>query len=123
MLTNYLEFLRSYFSTAQQTEQVTPPAAAELPNNNIDDNEIYQAICDLDKKHSEDNYLPIFHLRNRFSSLSRDSLDQALYRLQFSGKIDFSTLASVEAFTTEEISAGIPQLVGGSLFYICRATA
>ncbi len=51
MLTNYLEFLRRYFSTAQQTEQVTPPAAAELPaNKDVDDNVIYQAIIDLDKQ-------------------------------------------------------------------------
>ena len=101
MLADYLEFLRGYFSTAQPEEQVTPQTA-ELPDDeNVDDNEIYQAIIDLDKKHSEDNYLPIFHLRNRFPSLTREKLDRILYRLQAAGKIDFSTLASVEAYTTE----------------------
>ncbi len=84
MLADYLEFIRGYFSTAQPEEQVTPPAAAEeLPDdNNIDDNKIFQAIADLDKHHKTNNYLPIFHLRKEFSSLSRDELDQALYRLQ-----------------------------------------
>ncbi len=108
------------------------PAAAELSDdNNIDDNVIYQATryavafgtADLDKHYKTDNYLPIFRLRNRFSSLSRNQLDQALYRLQKSGKIDFSTLAEVEAYTTEQISAGISQVVGGKLFYISRVRA
>ncbi len=124
MLTNYLEFLRGYFSTAQQNEQVTPVPAAELPaNKDVDDNEIFQTICDLDQHHQTENYLPIFHLRNQFPSLSREKLDKALYRLQKSGKIDFSTLASVEAYTPEEIEAGISQVIGGSLFYICCVTA
>ena len=123
MLTNYLEFLRGYFSAAKSDSQMTPPTATELPNNNIDDNEIYQAICNLDRQHQTDNYLPIFYLRKQFPSLSREKLDKALYRLQKSGKIDFSTLASVEAYTPEELEAGISQLVGGALFYICHATA
>ena len=123
MLADYLEFLRGYFSTAQPEEQVTPPPA-ELPDdNNIDDNVIFQAIADLDESHETDNYLPIFHLRKHFPSLSREKLDQALYRLQAADKIDFSTLAEVEAFTKEEIDAGIPQLVGGRLFYISTETA
>ncbi len=131
MLADYLEFLRGYFSTAQQEEQVTP-AAAELPDdNNIDDNEIFQATSeavafgtvDLDQQHQTDNYLPIFHLRKHFPSLSREKLDQALYRLQAADKIDLSTLAEVEAYSTEQISAGISQMVGGALFYISRETA
>ncbi|MDJ0744558.1 MAG: hypothetical protein QNJ32_14520 [Xenococcaceae cyanobacterium MO_167.B27] len=124
MLADYLEFLRGYFSTAQPEEQVTPAAQEELSaNENVDDNMIYQAIADLDESHKTDNYLPIFYLRNQFRSLSREKLDQALYRLQAANKIDFSTLAEVEAYTTEQIDAGISQVVGGRLFYICRATA
>ncbi len=123
MLADYLEFLRGYFSTAQQEEQVTSPAA-ELPDDeNVDDNEIYQAIANLDESHKTDNYLPIFHLRKHFPSLSREKLDQALYRLQAADKIDLSTLAEVEAYTTEQISAGISQVIGGALFYISRETA
>ncbi len=123
MFADYLEFLRGYFSTAQQEEQVTPPAAELTDNNNIDDDVILKAITDLDKKHSTDNYLPIFHLRKHFPSLSKKKLDQALYRLQAADKIDFSTLAEVEAYTREEIEAGIPQVIGGRLFYISRETA
>ncbi len=111
MLADYLEFLRGYFSTAQPEEQVTSPA--ELPaNKDVDDNEILKAIANLDESHKTDNYLPIFHLRKHFPSLSREKLDQALYRLQATDKIYFSTLAEVEAYTTEQISAGISQVVG-----------
>ncbi len=75
MLADYLEFLRGYFSIAQQEKQVTPPTAAELPaDENVDDNEIYQAICNLDESHKTDNYLPIFYLRNQFPSLSRGAI-------------------------------------------------
>ncbi len=104
-------------------KQVTPPAAELADDNNIDDNVIFQAIANLDESHKTDNYLPIFYLRNQFPSLSRKKLDQALYRLQAADKIDFSTLAEVEAYTREEIDAGIPQVVGGRLFYISRETA
>ena len=131
MLADYLEFLRGYFSTAQPEEQITSPAAELADDKNVDDNIIYQATreavafgtAELDESHETDNYLPIFHLRKHFSSLSREKLDQALYRLQAANKIDFSTLAEVEAYTTEQISAGISQVVGGKLFYISRATA
>ncbi len=121
MLGDYLEFLRGYFSTAQPDEDVTPPSTALLPQDEKkDDNEIYQAIAYLDQERLCDNYLPIFYLRNRFPYITRDSLDQALYRLQFSGRIDFSTIAEVSAYTAEEIDAGIPQPVGGGLFYLSR---
>ncbi len=71
MLADYLEFLRGYFSTARPTPDVKSPAA-ELPANlDVDDNEIYQAIVSLDRQHSSENYLPIFHLRNQFPSLTR----------------------------------------------------
>ena len=131
MLADYLEFLRGYFSTAQSEEQVTPAAAELSDDNNIDDNVILRATseavafgtADLDQQHSSENYLPIFHLRKHFPSLSREKLDQALYRRPAADKIDFSTLAEVEAYTTEQISAGIDQLIGGSLFYISRVTA
>ena len=123
MLADYLEFLRGYFSTAQQEEQVTPAAPELVDDENVDDHMIYQAIANLDQQHSSENYLPIFHLRKHFPSLSREKLDQALYRLQAADKIDFSTLAEVEAYTTEEIDAGISQVVGGKLFYVSRETA
>ncbi|MDJ0741841.1 MAG: hypothetical protein QNJ32_00610 [Xenococcaceae cyanobacterium MO_167.B27] len=114
MLADYLHFLREYLSVEGESEIVT-----SAPTDKPSDSQIYQTIIDLDSIHNTDNYLPIFHLRNKLQPpLSRDELDQALYRLQASDKIDLSTLAEVEAYTPEEINAGIAQPIGGSLFYI-----
>jgi len=52
-----------------------------------------------------ENYLPIFHLRQR-TSLSREKLDQALYRLQQNDQIELSSLQHV-TYTPEQIDAGI----------------
>ena len=106
MLADYLHFLRQYLATDKMTKKPK-------------DSQILQAIITLDREYNTDNYLPLFHLRNQLQPpLSRNELDQALYRLQASDKIDLSTLAEVRFYTPEEINAGIPQAVGGSLFYI-----
>lgn len=85
----------------------------------LTDGDILQTITRLDQELRTNNYLPIFHLRRQLeSSLSREYLDQALYRLQEQDKIELSTLAEVKAYSPEEIKAGIPQPVGGSLFFI-----
>ncbi len=113
MLKNYLDFLRNYW--ADDLHIATEQKTLDKP----DDNQILQIVIDLDKENSTNNYLPIFHLRNKLQPpLSREELDQALYRLQASDKIELSTLAEVEAYTPEEIDSGISQIVGGSLFYI-----
>jgi hypothetical protein len=50
--------------------------------------------------------------------MSREQLDRALYRLQKDNKIELSTLQEVSAYTPEQIKSGIPQNIGGSLFFI-----
>jgi hypothetical protein len=66
-----------------------------------------------------DNYLPIFHLRQKLQPpLSREDLDQALYRLEKSNQLELSSLQEVSAYTPEQIDTGIPQDVGGPLFFI-----
>lgn len=75
-----------------------------------------QIIRDLDRQLGTDNYLPIFHLRQKFQPpLSREQLDQLLYRLQRNDRIDLSSLQEVSAYTPEQIDAGIPQDIGGPL--------
>lgn len=92
---------------------------APKPKPKPDDNEILQTIIQLDRELGTNNYLPIFHLRKSWQPpLSREELDQAIYRLQRQDKIEMSTLAEVQAYTDPEIAAGIPQPVGGPLFYI-----
>ena len=110
-LNNYLRFLRNCLSLSGSPMQ---------SNGNgvyVKDEEILQAIQDLDRKLETNNYLPIFHLRNQLP-LSRHKLDQALFRLQEQDKIELSTLADVSAYSSDEINAGISQPTGGSLFFV-----
>ncbi|MDB9457312.1 transcription factor RcaD [Dolichospermum circinale CS-545/17] len=103
LLGNYVQFLR----------------VKEHIKINISDEEILETIKKLDRELGRKNYLPIFHLRQKLQPpLLRDDLDQALYRLQKSDKIDFSTLQEVSAYTPEQIDAGIPQNIGGQLFFL-----
>ena len=83
------------------------------------DEEILEIIRGLDRQFRTDNYLPIFHLRERLQPpLSREELDRALYRLERNDLIELSALQEVRAYTPEQIDAGIPQNVGGHLFFI-----
>jgi hypothetical protein len=83
------------------------------------DEEILQTIQNLDRELSTGNYLPIFHLRQKLEPpLSREDLDEALYHLERNDKIELSALQEVRAYTQEQIDAGIPQDIGGRLFFI-----
>ncbi|MBE9167465.1 hypothetical protein IQ238_07995 [Pleurocapsales cyanobacterium LEGE 06147] len=119
LLSNYLRFSRKYFGSYQS---VSPSTANDKPNNNgkkPSDEEILQTIIDLDRELGTDNYLPIFHLRNKLQPpLSRQELDDALYRLQRQDKLELSSLVEAVHYTKEQIEAGITQDVGGSLFFL-----
>ncbi|MTJ18219.1 MULTISPECIES: transcription factor RcaD [unclassified Dolichospermum] len=122
LLGNYLRFLRKNLRV--KPEQVSTLVSDNLESHsditsNISDEEILETIKKLDRELGTENYLPIFHLRQKLQPpLLRDDLDQALYRLQKSDKIDFSTLQEVSAYTPEQIDAGIPQNIGGQLFFL-----
>jgi hypothetical protein len=110
-----VQFLRKNLRV--KSEQVST-SVSDI-NSNISDEEILETIKKLDRELGTENYLPIFHLRQKLQPpLLRDDLDQALYRLQKSDKIDFSTLQEVSAYTPEQIDAGIPQNIGGQLFFL-----
>jgi hypothetical protein len=109
LLNNYLRFLRKFLH-----DGVSP-----LPPRKLEDGEILQTIQKLDRELGTDNYLPIFHLRQKLKlSLSREDLDQALYRLQRNDQIELSSLQEAIRYTPEQIDAGMPQDIGGSLFFI-----
>jgi predicted transcriptional regulator len=122
LLGNYVQFLRKNLRV--KSEQVSILGSDNIESHsditsNISDEEILETIKKLDRELGTENYLPIFHLRQKLQPpLSRDDLDQALYRLQKSDKIDFSTLQEVSAYTPEQIDAGIPQNIGGQLFFL-----
>lgn len=82
------------------------------------DDEILDAIIQLDEENGTDNYLPIFHYRAKFPNLSRKEQDLALYRLEASDKIELSALQETRAYTVAQVEEGIPQDIGGRLFFI-----
>ncbi len=118
LLGNYLNFLRKTLQS--KTEQVhTSSVESSGEVANVTDQEILENIRKLDKELGTENYLPIFHLRQKLQpALSRDELDKALYRLQGSDQIEFSTLQEASVYTPEQVEAGITQNIGGPLFFI-----
>lgn len=113
--------LKQLFTTTQETGEFPP--SDELENRDtfsppVKPFEVLEAISTLDQQHNTNNYLPIYKLRARFSYLSREELDQILYQLEKEDKIEMGTLAEVRFYTPEQIGAGIPQPIGGCLFYI-----
>jgi DNA-binding MarR family transcriptional regulator len=120
LLTNYLRFLRKSPHVQRDVHQEPshkPTAAAAT--SKLSDEEILQTIRHLDKELGTENYLPIFHLRQKLQPpLSREEIDQALYSLLRTNQIELSSLQEAIAYTPEQIDAGIPQDVGGPLFFI-----
>ncbi len=121
LLNNYVRFLRKTLTS--QSEQVHTRIIENqsfvATNTSISDGEILEIIRKLDKELGTDNYLPIFHLRQKLQPpLSRDDVDKVLYRLQASDKIELSTLLDPTGYTEEQVKTGIIQNVGGLLFFI-----
>jgi len=121
ILSDYLRFMRQ----SVQKQETRSPGATDFsgtvsaPAIAPSDEEILQLIRDLDRQLRTDNYLPIFHLREKLQPpLSREELDRALYRLERNNLIELSALQEVIAYTPEQIDAGIPQNIGGRLFFI-----
>ncbi len=85
------------------------------------DEDILQLISQLDRELGTENYLPIFHLREKLKDLfSREELDQALYRLQANQQIQLKSLEEVIHYSPEYFAAAIPQEKAWSLFFIVR---
>jgi hypothetical protein len=113
LLNYYLRFLRQ----PESSNGSSPQADSILAK--FSDAEILQIIQDLDRELGSQNYLPLFHLRQKLQPpFSRDELDQALYRLQRQDQIELSSLQDATRYTSEQVEAGIPQDIGGSLFFV-----
>jgi hypothetical protein len=108
LLGHYLNFLRS------GAVKVASDNVSAAP---IDDAGILALIKSLDNELGTENYLPIFHLRQALT-MTRDDCDQALYRLQKTDQIELSSLQETDAYTSTQIDAGIPQTIGGPLFFL-----
>ena len=122
MLTNYLRFLRKSLRGKPEQGATLSPTTGEsdvITIINLTDEDILQTIQKLDHELGTENYLPIFHVRQKLQPpLSRDELDKALYRLEEAERIELSTLADPDDYIPEQVDAGISQISGGSLFFI-----
>ncbi|MDF5726339.1 MAG: transcription factor RcaD [Rhizonema sp. PD37] len=118
LLNNYLGLLRKSLHNKPVPVLTTEESSIETIVN-FTDEQILQTIRKLDRELVTDNYLPIFHLRQKLQPpLSRDELDKALYRLEEADQIELSTLADPDDYTPEQVDAGISQISGGPLFFI-----
>lgn len=120
LLNNYLRFFRKSMQVKEEVyenpEEILP---TEAEVSTLSDPEILQTIQKLDKALGTDNYLPIFHLRQKLQPpLEREDLDQALYRLQKNDQIELRALVHAQDYTTEQVNAGISQRSGSPLFFI-----
>ena len=64
-----------------------------------------------------ENFIPIYELRDALN-LPRKEFDAVLYRLWREDRIEVSTLQEMVLYTDAQKAAGIPQNIGGSLFFI-----
>jgi len=95
------------------------PLASSESQESLGLDRLYQLIVELDRDLRTDNYLPIYHVRDRLQpALSRPQVDQMLYELQRQDRIELSSLQETSNYTPEQINAGIPQDVGGPLFFV-----
>jgi hypothetical protein len=125
LLGNYVQFLRKNLrvksekvSTLVSDNSDNVESYSDI-NSNISDEEILETIKKLDRELGTENYLPIFHLRQKLQPpLLRDDLDQALYRLQKTDQIELRGLIHAEEYTPDQVNAGISQRSGSPLFFI-----
>ena len=110
--------LKTQNSSSPHTPEQTHRFAPTLPNPET----LLQSIQTLDNELGTANYLPIFHLRQQWPDLDREDLDRLLYQLQRQDAIELSSLQESLAYTAEQRAAGIPQEIGGPLFFISVAT-
>lgn len=117
LLSNYLRFIRKSFKSNLDTQVFNEVSITQ--NKQLSELEVLETIQSLDQELGTENYLPIFHLRQKLATdISRKQLDEILYRLQRNDQIELSSLQEVTAYTSEQIDAGIPQDIGGPLFFI-----
>lgn len=122
MLTDYLRFMRKSFADHSSSPVSSVPLKDSSEQEVIqkpDDESILELIRNLDRELQTDNYLPIFHLRERLQPpLTREELDQCLFRLQRQEYIELSSLQESMSYTIDQINAGIDQGLGRRLFFI-----
>ena len=122
-LRNCMDFFRGEL---KRTPVANGIVTATLPNElcwsepqKPESEDVLALVGTLDQALETQNYLPLFHLRHAVQPpLTSDELDQILYQLQREDKIELSSLQDAIAYTPDQLSAGIPQDIGGPLFFV-----
>ncbi len=124
MLGNYVRFLRENLGQSgslpiaqpnMQSNDVMPVGSSVKPDGQA----VLQQIRQLDQLVGSDNYLPIYHLREKLQPpLTREELDSLLSELQRADLIELSSLHDQGDYSDHQMAAGILQNNGGSLFFI-----
>ncbi|AFZ19294.1 hypothetical protein [Allocoleopsis franciscana] len=112
LLSNYIQFLRKSF------QEIAP---SSMKTQIVNDEKILLTIQELERQFATDNRVPICHLREKlYPLLSREELDESLYRLERLERIEMSELQAANActFSSEQIDAGIVQEMGAPLFFV-----
>lgn len=119
MVADYLRFCRQSLSPYQRKVSETEPVSQREATDKPSDKEILQAIDDLDWKLRTRNRLPIYYVREKLQPpLSREELDEALYRLEKIGKIELKAMTEGWRYSRKDFNAGIPQRAGSRLFFV-----
>lgn len=119
MVADYLRFCRQSLSSYQGEVSETAPVYQREAIHKPSDKEILQTIDDLDWKLRTKNRLPIYYVREKLQPpLSREELDEALYRLEKSGKIELKAMTEGWRYSRQDFNAGIPQRAGSRLFFV-----
>ncbi len=125
LLGHYIIFMRQTRDAAAIAQPTAVEQAIDGDANasKPGDREVLHLIQTLDHELGTENYLPLFHLRQKLQPLfMRDELDQMLYRLQRQDHIELSSLQEAALYTPDQVDAGIPQDIGGPLFFISIST-
>ena len=117
-LRNCMDFFRGELKRGPAVTG-TDPSIQWTQSTKPDEADVLAMILTLDEATNSQNYLPLFHLRQALQPpLSQDELDQILYQLQRQDKIELGSLQDAIAYTPDQIKAGIPQDIGGPLFFV-----
>ncbi len=135
MLGHYVRFLRDNLGQSSGQKLPTSQPRGQQPlsqpssqsNSSMpigvqtkpDGQEVLQQIGQLNQMLGTENYLPIFHLRDRLQPpLTREELDSILYSLQRQNQIELSSIHNQGKYSDEQLADGIRQEKGNYLFFI-----
>ena len=112
-----LEATEMTVQTEETTDVTTTTSTPPQTTDENDQETLYELAQTTDRELGTEHYTPMSALRHR-PNRTRDRFDTALYGLMRSDRIDVSTLQEANMYEPDQIAAGIPQNIGGALFFV-----